>query len=35
MTSHSAEAHEFAVRNIFPRIGNVRSTGDVLSALAQ
>lgn len=35
MTSISAEAHEFAVKNIFPRIGNVRSTAEVLSALAQ
>jgi nicotinamidase-related amidase len=33
MTSNSAEAHEFAVKNIFPRIGNVRSTDEVLSAL--
>jgi nicotinamidase-related amidase len=35
MTSQSAEAHDFAVKNIFPRIGNVRSTGEVLTALAQ
>jgi nicotinamidase-related amidase len=35
MTSISAEAHEFAVKHIFPRIGNVRSTAEVLSALAQ
>ena len=34
MTSHSAEAHEFALKNIFARIGNVRSTDEVLSALA-
>jgi nicotinamidase-related amidase len=34
MASFSAEMHEFAVKNIFPRIGNVRSTEDVLSALA-
>lgn len=34
MASNSTEAHEFAVRNIFPRIGNVRSTDQVLSALA-
>ena len=26
MTSVTAEAHEFVVKNIFPRIGNVRST---------
>jgi len=35
MTSHSAEAHDFAVKNIFPRIGLVRSTAEVLAALAQ
>ncbi len=35
MASNSAEAHEFAVKNILPRIGNVRSTDEVLSALAQ
>jgi nicotinamidase-related amidase len=35
MTSNSAEAHEFAIKNIFTRIGNVRSTEEVLSALAQ
>jgi nicotinamidase-related amidase len=34
MTSVSAEAHEFVVKNIFPRLGNVRSTNDILSALA-
>ena len=34
MASHSAEAHEFAVKNIFVRIGNVRSTEQVLAALA-
>jgi nicotinamidase-related amidase len=33
MASHSAEAHAFAVKNIFPRIGNVRSTDDVLAAM--
>jgi nicotinamidase-related amidase len=33
MTSVSAEAHEFVVKNIFPRIGQVRSTDEVLSAL--
>jgi nicotinamidase-related amidase len=33
MTSISAEAHAFAVKNIFPRIGNVRSTKEVLAAL--
>ncbi|HXD01092.1 MAG TPA: isochorismatase family protein, partial [Verrucomicrobiae bacterium] len=35
MTSVSAEAHEFVVKNIFPRLGQVRSTNDVLSALAE
>jgi nicotinamidase-related amidase len=33
-TSLSAEAHEFVIKTIFPRIGNIRSTDDVLSALA-
>ena len=32
MASFSAEMHEFAVKNIFPRIGNVRSTEEVLLA---
>jgi nicotinamidase-related amidase len=35
MTSNSAEMHDFAVKNIFPRIGNVRSTDEVIAALAQ
>jgi nicotinamidase-related amidase len=34
MASMTAEAHEFVVKNIFPRIGNVRSTAEVLTALA-
>jgi nicotinamidase-related amidase len=34
MSSHSAEAHDFAVKNILARIGNVRSADEVLSALA-
>lgn len=34
MTSSSAEMHEFAVKNIFARIGHVRSTDEVLAALA-
>jgi nicotinamidase-related amidase len=34
MSSMSAEAHEFAIKNIFQRIGNVRSTEAVLSTLA-
>jgi isochorismate hydrolase len=29
----AAEAHQFAVANIFPRLGRVRSTDDVLKAL--
>jgi nicotinamidase-related amidase len=33
MASHSAEAHDFAVKQIFPRIGQVRSTDEVLAAL--
>jgi nicotinamidase-related amidase len=35
MASHSAEAHEFAVKNIFPRIGHVRSTEEVLEAISR
>ena len=35
MAGLSAEAHAFAVTTIFPRIGRVRSTADVLSALAR
>lgn len=34
MTSFAPEQHEFAMRNIFPRIGRVRSTSEVLDALA-
>lgn len=34
MSSFSAETHEFAVKNIFPRLGKIRSTNEVLSALA-
>ena len=33
MASMSGDAHTFAVTNIFPRIGRVRSTDDVLAAL--
>jgi len=33
MTGLEAHAHEFAVRMIFPRLGRVRSTRDVLAAL--
>jgi nicotinamidase-related amidase len=35
MSSQSAEAHEFAMKNILPRIGNVRSTDEVLAALGK
>ena len=35
MTSLSAEAHTFAVKTIFPRLGRVRSTADVLAALSR
>lgn len=34
MAGMSAEAHTFAVTNIFPRFGQVRSTEQVLAALA-
>jgi len=33
MASFDATAHAFAVKNIFVRLGRVRSTGDVLAAL--
>jgi nicotinamidase-related amidase len=33
MTSMGAELHEFAVKNIFPRMGRVRSTEQVLASL--
>lgn len=33
MSAMSAEAHTFATKNIFPRLGLVRSTSDVLAAL--
>jgi nicotinamidase-related amidase len=33
MSSLSAEAHGFAIKNIFPRMGRVRSTEQVLAAL--
>jgi nicotinamidase-related amidase len=33
MASFDAGAHAFAVKNIFVRLGRVRSTGDVLAAL--
>lgn len=35
MTSFSAEAHAFAVQNIFPRMGRVRTSGDVIESLGQ
>jgi nicotinamidase-related amidase len=34
MSSVSAEAHRFAVSVVFPRIGRVRSTDEILQALA-
>jgi len=34
MSSITAEAHEFAVKTIFPRMGRVRSTQEVLAELA-
>lgn len=33
MSSVSAEAHRFATQNIFPRMGRVRSTQEILDAL--
>ncbi|HXD22817.1 MAG TPA: hydrolase [Gemmatimonadaceae bacterium] len=33
MAAMSADAHTFAITNIFPRLGRVRSTADVLKAL--
>ena len=33
MTSANADAHAFAVKTIFPRLGRVRSTSDVLAGL--
>lgn len=33
MSSNAAQAHAFAVENIFPRLGRIRSTEDVLAAL--
>jgi nicotinamidase-related amidase len=35
MSSLAAEAHEFAIKTIFPRMGRVRSTEEILKALAQ
>jgi len=32
MAAFSAEAHEFAVKNIFPRIGRVRTVGEIVEA---
>jgi nicotinamidase-related amidase len=34
MSASNAEQHEFAVKNIFPRLGRVRSTAVILEALA-
>ncbi len=33
MTSLSAEAHTFAIKQVLPRLGRVRSTAEILSAL--
>jgi nicotinamidase-related amidase len=33
MTSVSGEAHDFAVKHIFPRMGRVRSSTDIIAAL--
>jgi nicotinamidase-related amidase len=33
MSTMSAEWHEFSVRNIFPRMGRVRSTEEIMAAL--
>jgi nicotinamidase-related amidase len=33
MSSMSAEWHEFSVKNIFPRMGRVRSTEEIIAAL--
>jgi len=35
MTSISAEVHQFAVQHIFPRMGRVRSTKEILEMLAR
>ena len=34
MSSFSAEWHDFPLKNIFPRMGRIRSTDEVLAALA-
>ena len=34
MSSLNAEAHRFTVSVVFPRIGRVRSTNEILQALA-
>ena len=33
MSSVSAEMHEFAIKNIFPRMGRVRSVEQIVTAL--
>jgi nicotinamidase-related amidase len=35
MSALDADAHTFAIRNIFPRLGRVRSTADVLAVLGE
>jgi nicotinamidase-related amidase len=34
MSSVSSDAHGFAISNIFPRMGRIRSTEQVLAAIA-
>jgi nicotinamidase-related amidase len=33
MSSMSAQLHEFCIKNIFPRMGRVRTTAQILEAL--
>jgi nicotinamidase-related amidase len=33
-SNHDAEQHRFAITNVFPRLSHVRSTSEVLAALA-
>jgi isochorismate hydrolase len=33
MSSMSAEMHNFSVKNLFPRMGRVRSTEQIVSSL--
>jgi hypothetical protein len=34
MSSVAAEAHDFAVQHIFPRVGRVRKSAEIVEALA-